>query len=437
MECDVCSRNQTSQLPFYCVTCTRNVLYEPRIDYSRILLEKGDVESRITQAICKEEGHAYTKQAPGPSLRFAAEKVTAEKIRSDQAVQGISAHMEVLRNEIKSAKLEISSRKTALARRRSTTQAVQQTVDRRRERTLEGLNAQEAKSEQAWSSKYKRIQQDRAFLCKEVARLYGLKSIRKIRKGVASEQYSIGGVVIPDLREINNIRPEEVSAAIANVAHLVLLTSHYLAIRLPAEINVPHRAHPRPTIFTPASSYTQEPNHPIATRKSQSTSTSPTTSRHGENKSLARPRTLFIEKRLPQLAQEDSAAYGLFIEGVCLLAWDIAWLCRSQGQTSGTESWEDICCLGRNLWQLFGSNESALALARSNRDSRVRQKLAATNGGAPPLGSRLPSKLGQYSHDSAHSFLPASNGLDIVRGWKFVRHSSIAVHLKRTLIGEL
>lgn len=437
MECDVCSRVNTSQLPFYCTTCARNVLYEPRIDHAQVLVEKDYACSRITQATNKTGENEELLDVPRLSSRYLVELSTTEKIQADQRVDDISTHMRILREEIKSAKQEIAARKTALASRRGTIQSVQQFIVPQRNRTLEGIQTQTARKAQAWTSAHERMQKDRGLLCREVANLYGLKSKRTIRKGIASQQYSIGGVWIPDLRDINNVRPDEFSAAIANVAHLLVLTSHYLSLRLPAEINLPHRGHPHPTIFTTSGSYSQTSS--LLRINNQTTSASSAPSSSGEHKAPPRPRPLFIEKRLPQLAQEDPTAYALFIEGISLLAWNLAWLSRSQGRLAGTETWEDVCYIGRNLWHLFGFADSATVKGRNRPAKGLASPPTAVGTSGGQQVQRFPSstKLGKYSHGSAHSFLSGSEGLDILRGWKLARYASIADPLKRTLLGEM
>lgn len=49
--------------------------------------------------------------------------------------------------------------------------------------------------------------------------------------------------------------PAQLLTALSHVAHLLVLSTHYLPIRLPAEITLPHRDHPLPTILSPVSAY--------------------------------------------------------------------------------------------------------------------------------------------------------------------------------------
>lgn len=430
MECEACSRPAGPRLAFHCTTCARNLLYQPRIDQASVLLEKEALGSQIAQAILEVQ-NGDASSANGVSRRHRVEAARTEKTQVDNQTNGISSHIEILRQETRSARQEISSRKAALTQRRQRMDAVTQMVKMRRNRYIATIRSDIAQKDQAWNAKAKRLEGHRAFLCREVAQLYGLKCKRRTRNRIIVEQYSIGGVVIPDLRDMNSTRPEELSAAIANIAHFLLLVSHYLAVRLPAEIIVPHRAWPRPSILTPSGSYTTRDVHFPGTTPSQSTSTSPTVSRHVDARSPPRPRPLYVDKRLPQLAQEDQTAHSLFIEAVSLLAWNIAWLCRSQGFSPGTDSWEDICCIGKNLYQLFGPSPP-LTRVRSSRDITSRPKIAG-NSNSSPRSRSLP-RLGQYSHGSAHSFLANNEGMALIRGWKVTRYMTIADSLKRTLL---
>lgn len=220
------------------------------------------------------------------------------------------------------------------------------------------------------------------------------------------------------------------------MAHLLVLVSHYLALRLPAEIILPHRGYPLPTIFPLGSSYTvKEVPFPGL---SPSNSFSPTTSKNSGARPLPRPRPLFLDRTLPKLAKEDPAAYTLFIEGVALLAWNVSWVCRTQGLHVGHDSWEDVCEIGRNLWQLLVA-PPALAKALAGRDIPVK---LPTNGKEPHSRNGLQRTrslplMGHYSHGTAHSFLGNAEGLEFMKTWKLVSPVKVADKLKSTLLSEM
>jgi len=285
--------------------------------------------------------------------------------------------------------------------------------------------------------------------------LYGLK---KVRRNSGSEEYRIGGVGIVDLRALNSwsipmfcertatdsfppaVSPAQISTALSHVVHLLMLSTHYLAIRLPAEINLPHRDYPLPTIFPLASSY-KHTDVPFP-GTGQSSNNSPTTSRHEQpnQPSQPRPRPLFIKKPLPILATEDPAGYGLFLEGITLLAYDVAWVCRSQGIPIGEEtSFEDICNIGKNLFTLLIGSRP-----RPAPTSRIPSTQSTPTKGGRDAENETDEKknapgsiMGRYSHGAAHSFLGSAEGIEFIRSWKLPSPIKLADKLKSKLMSEV
>lgn len=232
--------------------------------------------------------------------------------------------------------------------------------------------------------------------------------------------------------------PSQVTTSLTNVARLLVLVAHYLALRLPAEITLPHHEYPLATIFTPSQSYSNRKVPFPGTTAVQSSTASPTASRTGDVNPLPRPRPLFIEKKLPRLAREDPATYKFFVEGVSLLAWDVAWVCRTQGVPGGTESWEEICAIGRNLWQLLIAPLPSPTLLRvlSSRDVQRQKSGKEASHQALSRTKSLP-KFGQFSHGTAHSFLGGAAGLELMRGWNFSKPTTVIDPLKKALLSEM
>jgi hypothetical protein len=240
------------------------------------------------------------------------------------------------------------------------------------------------------------------------------------------------------------MRLTELSSSLSNTAHLLVLVSFYLSIRLPAEITLAHRDYPLPTIFTPANSYAGRETAFPGTTPTPSSTNSPATSRHDDLRPMPRPRPLFLEskdheEKVPQFAKKDPAAFNFFLEGISLLAWDVAWVCRTQGFQAGTETWEDVCNTGRNLWQLLLSQPQSPGLMRvlSSRDVQNRNKNGKENAAAGLLKSTSVPKLGSVSHSSAHSFLGRADAQEVLRGWKLSKYTMIVDPLKKMLIGEM
>lgn len=220
-----------------------------------------------------------------------------------------------------------------------------------------------------------------------------------------------------------------------------MLSTHYLAIRLPAEVTLPHRDYPLPTIFQLSASY-KHANVPFpGTTPVQSSNNSPTASRHSEQVSQPRPRPLFVNKPLPIIAKEDPSAYSLFMEAVTLLAYDVAWVCKSQGISVGEESsFEDMCNMGRNLYNLLiGPKPRPAPSSRNSSSQSTPTKSGVREGDSEADEKRIapPNIMGRYSHGSAHSFLGSAEGIEYIRSWKLLSPTKLADRLKSKLMSEV
>lgn len=206
-----------------------------------------------------------------------------------------------------------------------------------------------------------------------------------------------------------------------------MLASYYLSIRLPAEITLPHRDYPRPTIFNLLGSYQHGeiafPNTPGVTPSSSE-------ARVTDSQHVPRPRPLFIDKPLPQLFKDDPTTYNFFVEGVTLLAYDIVWLCSSQGVSIGENaSFEDICNVGRNLYSLL-VDEPGRSLGQTSPKPSGKKADASDQDEEPSL-------MGRFSHGTTFYFLAGAAGTDLVKTFKIASPMKLRDKLKKKLLGDV
>ncbi|KAK7757914.1 hypothetical protein SLS62_000292 [Diatrype stigma] len=150
------------------------------------------------------------------------------------------------------------------------------------------------------------------------------------------------------------------------------------------------------------------------------------------------------KKSLPTLAKEDSAAYNAFIEAVCLLSYDIVWLCRTQGVPVGVDSssnnLEDFFSLGRNMYNLLmTSNLQRNPHHIADAASAARTGGVVANGShhdpAAELAKAVP-RMGLYSHGTAHTFLGSAAGNELTRGFRMPNPVKLADRLRTGLAYE-
>jgi hypothetical protein len=231
---------------------------------------------------------------------------------------------------------------------------------------------------------------------------------------------------------MNDAPPDYLSASLAAVAQLLVRVAAYLGIRLPAEIALPHNDYPQPTIFSITSSYQGKKVPFPGTTFSGSSGNSPEASRTLDPRTLLpKPRALFIDRPLAHLSAEDPPAYSSFIEGVSLLSYNVAWLCRTQGMKETFKDWDDVGPMGRNLYRLLILQETYVPRRPENPLDR---DVNTPKSSASPL-RRTPVGLGQLSHATSHSSLTIAENAQYLNGWSLTP-TKILDELKAYLLAE-
>ncbi|KIW07956.1 uncharacterized protein PV09_01857 [Verruconis gallopava] len=435
MECDICGRASGSGVRFHCPTCARNRLYMLRAEHLAVLLDKEDMGRRVEAAV-KGHSEKLPRETLSRSGRIidthdCAKSSEMDSIISQSAslaerIDTITERAQALRDEMEQYKTAIKAKKASLQQRRSDAESATFGLAERDAKDLESIEASIRRTRRRWEMKHHEIVDGRAALCRPAARLAGLRRHRRPREdGSMREYYTIGcGIPIFDLRELHTAKQDELSASLTQLAYLTARTANYLALRLPAEITLPHKDYPLPTIFPPQSSYqSREVPFPGST-PSGSSSNSPVASRTLDTRSLPTPRPLFLRMPLSKLAKDDTRQYAYFIEGVTLLAWDIAWLCKSQGMSGFDSEW-DICAVGRNLWNLLLGEKSSTTEATA-KDSG--NKLPPDN---------YPTRFGEFSHGTAHSFFGSAEGKNVMKDWRLQSPMRAIVKVREFVNNEL
>ncbi|CAM1504519.1 Fc.00g021100.m01.CDS01 [Cosmosporella sp. VM-42] len=412
MECDICQRgHDAKRLPFVCAVDARNQIYEGRIKNLQLLMENADLQKQVSDLLEGKE---------------AIEKLQAQQRMAEDRTTQILAAADQLRNEIKAAKDEIQARKAALTHRRSDLSSSSEGVAERRVKQQAEVEKSIDMVKYRWAQSAEDMARTRCFLCKEAARLYGLKRTKKASSG--RYEYYLGRVPVVDLTAMNTLTPEAISTSLSHVSHILMLCSHYLSIRLPAAITLPHRDYPRPTISSIVGSYS---NKDTAFPYPSGVATPSSEGRGLGSEHVPRPRPLFIDKPLALLAKEDPAAYSYFLEGVTLLAYDIAWACTTQGISVGDKSsFEDICNIGRNMYSLLISQQTDSGVLYPGD---TMNKNSTTNIEDVKLQRNW---MGRFSDATLFYYLRGTDGSEFTRHFKLPSPMKLADRLKKKLVSE-
>jgi hypothetical protein len=377
--------------------------------------------------------------------KHSLDRTLAEREAIDHRINSIVEKAAQLRKQVDEYKIYAADQKESLQRRRKELALGKVELEKSKPRNLLPVQTTIKKTSQRLEKVRGRVVDARSLLCREAALAMDFRR----RKGSNGRtEYVLGSIVVPDLRELNTrtqpqakaplvggrtvAEPHDlVSEAFDNVARLVNICAYYLSVRLPGEILLPHEKFPRAAMMPEKASYRHTDLEFPGFSSSQFLS--PAASRVID-RDTPRPRPLWLDRPLGSLAREDPKSYGLYIEGVTMLAYNVAWLCRTQG-VDNINSFDDVCAVGRNLYQLL-MNHQRRSVPRpilDRRESGAPSKATPTN----ETQSRSEACLGTFSHNSAQHNLAGLEGLNFMKDWRIGSSGRLADKLRSYLLNEI
>lgn len=448
--CGICDRDFGRARKPLCVTCAQVALYGARVRQATSLLDRENAHTH-TEAIVRPGNDGVLAALPQDAdwdaitnavKKHSSERAQAEQTRVEARIETIIERSEILKAQVEEHKRYVEELKRKNGVRRQEISSEQQELAKRRPLALGPVQLAKQKAAQRLDRIHGRTVDARSYICRHSSSLNEVHQLRDDR-GKHIGRYELNGLTIPNLKEFNSAAEEasdlnrdlsseyhtHVNACLDNICHLLGVWCHYLSIRLPAEIILPHNDFPHPAILSERSSYKATDISYPAPLAHQSSS--PSASRVlQEHRSQPRPRLLHLDRPLAVLAKQDPKAFGLFVEGTMLLAWDLAWLCRSQGITT-INSFDDVCDVGRNIWLLSHAQQDS----GSNRDRRER---AATEGASrtrkPATG---PLRFGSFSHGNLRHCITSHEGLTLMQEWRLSQPHRLIDKLRNHLLIEI
>ncbi|KAF3317256.1 hypothetical protein TWF173_000499 [Orbilia oligospora] len=381
--CQVCER----QLPkLTCKDCTRDKMYPLRYEIISVLIGNEKLEIEV------EEG-ASNSSACG---KFS--EALMEKQELENTITGIQDRVDELRTELEEHRRYLTDLKLKNQKRQQLLKETRNVLFQNKDILVEKVRKDTRVTNTKWNALYERTAESRVFLCREIA---GLNLLRQRRKKRAVE-YMLNGVVIPDIRQIYNMNPNNITVALGHLSHMSVLIATYLGLKLPCEVLLPIRDAPSPSIRNPR---------------------------------FNRARPLSTTQPLPQLHSVDSEQYAMFIEGVSMLVYNVAWLCWSQGLEEAAAEIEDVWQPGRNMYRLLLCTPTKHHQALVQWSEATQEAITATplpQGKKPQAVNMF---LGRVNHSSAHSFLNSPQGLQHMARWKITLNNVID-RTKHLLVSE-
>lgn len=235
MQCDICRRSPSERLPFHCTICARNVVYEARIRIAQILLQNEAAGGAVERKTGTRNSAASHSKSPSSaesretSMAWTIQRAYADQASSTEKAEHILTHMKALQNQTEAMKTEIAHRKARIAQRRADLQSAQDELAVREATALEPVEKGVRRMEHRWDAMHAKTLESRVFLCREVAQLYGLQRRKTKKETARGDAYSIGGMPIADLRDLDSKgSPSDVLAKHSHCSRCFPRTGHHV-----------------------------------------------------------------------------------------------------------------------------------------------------------------------------------------------------------------
>ncbi|KAI5801639.1 UV radiation resistance protein and autophagy-related subunit 14-domain-containing protein, partial [Peziza echinospora] len=297
MQCGVCERETTH---ICCAACARHTLWPLRYDLLTLTAEKAAVEGKVNTYLTTA---GKSNKSGGSSGRMATpipDAIDGRELRKVRAqTEDAKVTIGKIMEENEKVRVEIEE---------------EMGLEDRRMMALDNIQRETKRTRQLWNISQAKAADARSYLCYEAASLYSLK----LRKRRGTLEYLIGGNAIPSLHDLATHPPVLTTATFGHLCALLMLISDYCGIKLPYEVTLPGKHSEHPTIKSPTNT---------------------------------RSRLLHLDKSLTDLSREHTPTYTLFLEGASMLAYNVAWLCLTQGHT--VTDMDDVMHPGKNIYNLL------------------------------------------------------------------------------------
>lgn len=456
MDCCICHNAHSKTRKPICASCAQATLYDPRVRQVTSLLSRENAHTHA-EAVVRPGNDgvlaALPQDADWDAIASAVktnsrDRSEAERERVEARIAAITEQTGLLRKQIEDYKLHAEeSRKRHEERRRALAKG-RQDLEKRRPQVVDPVKHAIRKTSQRLEKAHIRTVNARAYICRHTSLLCRLRQV-KDSHGRHTGQIELDGLAIPNLKDLHTRLEragitttdnssdisgahnlDRINACLDNICHLLSMWCHYLSIRPPAEILLPHADFPHSAILPDKSSYKGFDLPYPAPLSSHAASPSASRLLHDQHQDLPRPRLLHLDRPLSRLAKEDTKTFGLFVEGVMLLAWNIAWLCRSQG-IDKVDNFDSVCDIGRDLYLLSRAQDAS----NSVRPSLDRRETAATDTSARSKKSSTTTvRFGTYTHASLH---PNLSRAPLLQNWRLSQPHRLIDKLRNYFLNEI
>lgn len=175
-----------------------------------MLLQNEATSTTVERRIGLKKGPAGPNQSPSnkksqeTSLVWTLQRINTEQAISTDKTEETLTHLKALQDQMETIKVEIAHRKARISQRKKDLRSSQEELAVHEASSLEPVERGIRRIEHRWDAMHAKTLESRGFLCREAAHLYGLQRRKAKKEILGGYVYVIGGMPIPDLRELDS-----------------------------------------------------------------------------------------------------------------------------------------------------------------------------------------------------------------------------------------
>lgn len=207
MECSVCQNRLSQEKGVHCPACARALIYNARTELAKVLLEKEELRRKVEAIVGPEPDPSNPLDEETAAMRRAwqAQCARDETQQTRERTEEIERVLAEKQKELEEKKAKAQAMREHLAQKRANLAAAKEALAKGEKKKYEELREAYNKLKVQHEAVHAKVVESKEVLCRKAADLLKLQHIKKKTKaGTIKDCYSIAGLLLPDLREINS-----------------------------------------------------------------------------------------------------------------------------------------------------------------------------------------------------------------------------------------
>lgn len=203
--CPTCKKHLTEDVPVHCQNCVNNMLYNSRFELARVLLDKESLQKKVEAIVGPEPEQPLDEETARLRNAWQRQQQMIVEREEEEQEEGIRRELVLRQKEVEEKRAQANALRANLEERRANLTAAKEALATHNKQKMRELRENGERLKTQYDALHNKIVDTRAVLCRETASLLRLSySKKRTKDGGIRDRYYIGGLLLPDLKDINS-----------------------------------------------------------------------------------------------------------------------------------------------------------------------------------------------------------------------------------------